>query len=325
MRALAFISILLILGLGSLGLYLFRPFLDYPKPAELVCLDPSEGHFEPLRPPGQVYGLGLSYAGHIAEAPGLYNPGEGPLAFRKHVHAVNYSDEIVYPSREALLQAVRNLDPLHAENLSEAFAEIPALLDYEVEVGLQVLEDISRSNLARSEYSPPVGYFVANDITARVLLGMPPEFSGTVAYLAEGKGLPGFLPVGDRVWVPTEAGPDSWLCVELRTEVNGEVRQSASSSDIVAGPREVLAGVADAFALEGFRAGDWVITGTPPGVASQVPGWIQRGLSLVDPSAETKLGFMIGGSAFDPAYLQPGDVVTVSAGVLGDKTSRIVR
>jgi hypothetical protein len=34
---------------------------------------------------------------------------------------------------------------------------------------------------------------------------------------------------------------------------------------------------------------------------------------------------MIGGSGSDPAYLRPGDVVTVSAGFLGTKTSRIVR
>jgi 2,4-didehydro-3-deoxy-L-rhamnonate hydrolase len=118
---------------------------------------------------------------------------------------------------------------------------------------------------------------------------------------------------------------DSWPCVELRTEVNGEVRQSSPSEDIVVSPREILAGVAERLGLDGFKPGDWVITGTPPGVASQIPGWIQRSLLLVDPEAETKLNFMIGGAASDPAYLRPGDVVTVSAGFLGGKTSRIVR
>jgi 2-keto-4-pentenoate hydratase/2-oxohepta-3-ene-1,7-dioic acid hydratase in catechol pathway len=153
---------------------------------------------------------------------------------------------------------------------------------------------------------------------------MAPNVASTVDYLAEGKSLPGFLPVGDRVWIPSRAVADSWLCVELRTEVNGEVRQSASSSDIVVGPREILAGVAERLGLAGFQAGDWIITGTPPGVASQVPGWIQRVLVLIDPGAEMKLDFMIGGSASDPAYLRPGDAVTVSAGLLGSKTSRIV-
>ncbi|MDE0885492.1 MAG: fumarylacetoacetate hydrolase family protein [Myxococcota bacterium] len=325
MRLLALITISLIVFGLSLGLYLFRPFLVYPEPAELSCLDPQQGYLEVLGPPGEVYGLGLSYAGHIKESPGLYDPGAGLLTFPKRAHAVNRGDEIAYPSRDDLLQGVRNLDPLHAEVLEKEFPEIPALLDYEVEVGLQIREDILLSDLERSDFVPPVGYFVANDVTARILIGMAPEFGATVAYLAEGKGLAGFLPVGDRVWVPAQAGPDAWLCVELKTEVNGELRQQASSADIIVGPREILAGVAQAFDLTGFQAGDWVITGTPPGVASQVPGWIQRALSLVDPSAEIKLDFMIRSAGSDPAYLRPGDEVTVSAGILGSKTSRIVR
>ena len=48
-------------------------------------------------------------------------------------------------------------------------------------------------------------------------------------------------------------------------------------------------------------------------------------LSCLDPPAETKLSLMIDSAASDPAYLQPDDLVTVSAGILGGKTSRIVR
>jgi len=325
MRLLTILSILLAVAAAALWLVLFRPFLAYPLPADLVCLDEAEGETKPLAPPRLVYGLGLSYAGHIAESPGLYDPETGPPVFRKRSHAVNFGDEILYPSRQVLLDGVRHIDPDHAADLAESFPEIPALLDYEVEIGLAVLEDISRADLARPDFVPPVGYFLANDVTARILIGMAPRFDQTVAYLAEGKGLPGFLPVGERLWVPREARPDSWLCVELRTTVNGKLRQSAPSENIIVGPRAILAGVAEQLGLAGFEAGDWVITGTPPGVASQVPGWLQRALALIDPSAETKLGLMIGGAASDPAYLRPGDVVTVSAGVLGSKSSRIVR
>ena len=320
----ALLLLVLVLSM-ALGLFLFRPFLEYPLPAKLVCLDAPAGRSEVLGDPFDIYGLGLSYAGHIAESPGLYNPEAGPPTFRKRAHTVNVSDELVYPSREVLLQGARQIDPEHAERLAEYFSEIPALLDYEVEIGLKVLSDISVGDLRRADFAPPVGYFVANDITARILIGMAPGFEETVAYLAEGKGLPGFLPVGERVWVPTKAEVDAWPCVELRTEVNGKVRQNAPSEDIIVGPRAILAGVADHFGLDGFNAGDWVITGTPSGVAAQVPGWIQRGVALVDPDAETKLDFMIGGSGSDPAYLRPGDEVTVSAGFLGSKTSRVVR
>ena len=324
MRILAFVFLVLLLASAFLGLYLFRPFIQYPQPARLTCLDASAGRFEPLGAPAEIYGLGLSYAGHIAESPGLYDPQTGPPVFRKRPHVVGSGEEIVYPSRDVLLTGARQVDPEHAEFLGALFPELPALLDYEVEIGLRVLEPISVVDLARPDYAPPVGYFVANDVTARILLGMAPTIGATVDYLAEGKSLPGFLPVGEQMWIPSHVIADGWLCVELRTEVNGEVRQSASSSDIILGPRRILAGVAERQGLTGFQAGDWIITGTPPGVAAQVPGWLQRALVLVDPPAETKLDFMIGGAASNPAYLRPGDTVTVSAGILGSKTSRVV-
>lgn len=324
-RAVSTAALLVLLLATGLALYLFRPFLAYPEPAALACLDPREGHLEALESPRQIYGLGLSYAGHIAESPGLYDPDAGPPIFRKRQHSVNRGNEIRYPDTETLLEGARNLDSAHADRLATLVPEIPPLLDYEVEIGLAVLESFSVRELERADFVPPVGYFVANDVTARILIGMAPRFDDTVAYLAEGKGLPGFLPVGDRVWIPSKPGPNSWLCVELRTEVNGELRQSASSRDIIAGPREILAGVAAHFELDGFESGDWIITGTPPGVASQVPGWLQRAMALLDPPAETKLSLMIDSASSDPAYLRPGDMVTVSAGVLGHKTSRIVR
>ncbi len=315
-----------LIALSTIGLYLFlfRPFLEFPEPAGLTCLDTEEGELSALGAPGQIYGLGLSYSGHIAESPGLFDPESGPPIFMKRSHAWNAGDTIPYPGRETMLRAVANLDPEHARILAEEFQEIPPLLDYEVELGLEVQENFLASELDRADFAPPVGFFLANDVTARILIGMAPKFSETVEYLAEGKGLPGFLPVGERLWVPSSPKPDSWLCVELTTRVNGDLRQRASSANIVVGPREILAGVAREFNLRGFKKGDWVITGTPPGVAAQVPGWMQRALVLVDPSAETKVELMIGGAESASGYLRPGDVVTVSAGLLGQKTSRVV-
>jgi 2-keto-4-pentenoate hydratase/2-oxohepta-3-ene-1,7-dioic acid hydratase in catechol pathway len=195
MRLMAIVFVLLFASAMALGVFLFRPFLEYPLPAKLTCLDASAGVGQPLGDPGDVYGLGLSYAGHIAESPGLYDPESGPPIFRKRLQAVNQSDEIVYPSREVLLQGVRQIDTAHADKIAAHFPEIPALLDYEVEIGLKVLSNISLRDLRLADFAPPVGYFVANDITARILIGMAPRFEQTIAYLAEGKGLPGFLPI----------------------------------------------------------------------------------------------------------------------------------
>ena len=307
---------------AALALFLVRPFLALPQPAKLHCLDPEAGGFAALPEPEAVYGLGLSYAGHIQESPGLYEPGQPPPSFKKRPHSVNRSGELAYPTRETLLAGVANLDPQQAARLDANLGEIPVLLDYEVEIGLVVLESFPVKELDKASFAPPVGYFVANDVTARVMLAMAPHFRETVAYLAEAKSLPGFLPVGDRMWVPAAQKPDSWVCVDLVTEVNGEVRQQASSRDIIVGPREILKVVATRFSLEQFKAGDWVITGTPPGVAMQTPGWLQRALKLVDPSAETKVS-ALSGSDESGGFLAPGDVVRVRAGFLGEKQSRV--
>lgn len=321
-RGLTIAGGIVLLTLAGLWLHLTRPFLTYPEPADVTCLDPREGRFAPLGEPGVVYGLGLSYAGHIAESPGLYDPETGPPVFRKRPHTVNRTNEIPFPDRATLLAGAANLDALHAATLDENLSDLPPLLDYEVEVGIAVLEPIAKTSLRDPAFAPPVGFFVANDVTARILIGMSPDFASTVDYLAEGKGLPGFLPVGERMWVPSVHHESGWVCVELVTEVNGAIRQSASSADIILAPREILLRVADRFDLTGFEPNDWVITGTPAGVALQTPGWIQRALALVDPSAEIKVGAMAA-SADDGAFLAPGDTVVVRAGFLGEKRSTV--
>lgn len=321
-RISTWIGALLLAGPIALWLFLFRPFLHYPEPAALTCLDPNTGRTAPLGPPAEVYGLGLSYAGHIAESPGLYDPDAPPPVFRKRPHTVNTSYAVPYPSREMLLRAAANVDEAHAAALDRSLPEVPPLLDYEVEIGLVVLEPIATASLQSPDFAPPVGFFVANDLTARILIGMAPSFADTVDYLAEGKSLPGFLPVGDEMWIPARPAKDGWVCVRLTTEVNGQVRQSASSSDIILGPREILLAVAETFGLEQFQPSDWVITGTPPGVALQTAGWMQRALALVDPSAETKVGAMAG-MAEEGEFLRPGDQVVVGAGFLGQKATRV--
>ena len=110
----------------------------------------------------------------------------------------------------------------------------------------------------------------------------------------------------------------------LFPNINGETRQRSSSTDIIYSPRQILEAVARAQGLESFEPGDWIVTGTPPGVALQTAGWLQRAMVLLNPSSATKVSVMADGAADEAGFLQPGDVVRVSAGFLGDKTSRIV-
>jgi 2-keto-4-pentenoate hydratase/2-oxohepta-3-ene-1,7-dioic acid hydratase in catechol pathway len=316
---------LLLLGLAALLLWLgnalLRPFQTLPQPARMTCL-PETGSRRPLGAPATIYGLGLSFAGHIAESPGLYDPETGPPVFVKRPRTVGGGDVVRMPTRADLLAAVGELDAAHAAELGTAFETMPALLDYEVEVGLVVLSSFETARLEDPAFVPPLGYFVANDVTARILIATAPDVAHVVEYLAAGKSLPGFLPVGDTAWIPDTATPDAGPCVRLVTEVNGERRQDASFTDIILTPKQILAEVARQRHLTAFAARDWIITGTPPGVAAQVPAWQQRLMVLLDPPASLKVRLMAGAAA-NPRYLRPGDRVTVSAGHLGTRTVRI--
>lgn len=322
-RAALMTSAALAIAILWLANELFRPFLDYPAPAAVICLDPERGSLVPLGEPAAIYGLGLSYAQHIAESPGLYDPTSGPPVFRKRPHSLNRSELIPFPNRDTLLAGVRAVAPAHGDHLDSVLGDLPPLLDYEVEVGMVILESFPVAELTRPGFVPPLGFFVANDVTARILIAFAPRFADTVAFLAEGKGLPGFTPVGDTLWVPSLAGPDSWPCVELITTVNDQVRQRAPSSDIIYTPRQILWNVARSFELERFEANTWILTGTPAGVAAQIPGFLQRAMTLLDPSAETKFALMSDGAETNDRYLEVGDVVSVRAGYLGSKTSTI--
>ncbi len=95
------------------------------------------------------------------------------------------------------------------------------------------------------------GYTIANDITARDLQRKDGQWT-------RGKGFDTFCPVGP--WIETELDPYDTL---LTCRVNGEIRQMASTRDMVFSIQQLVAFISSVMTLE---AGDLVLTGTPAGV-----------------------------------------------------------
>ncbi|HVP03522.1 MAG TPA: fumarylacetoacetate hydrolase family protein [Solirubrobacteraceae bacterium] len=123
------------------------------------------------------------------------------------------------------------------------------------------------------------GYAVADDVSARDLQRREPQWT-------RAKGADTFCPFGPWVTTADEVpDPESLM---LRTWVNGELRQEASTSDLVFTIPELVAFIAETITLE---PGDLILTGTPSGV----------GMAL-DP----------------PAFLAPGDVVRIAIDMLGE-------
>jgi 2-keto-4-pentenoate hydratase/2-oxohepta-3-ene-1,7-dioic acid hydratase in catechol pathway len=102
-----------------------------------------------------------------------------------------------------------------------------------------------------------LGYTIANDVTARDLQYRDGQWT-------RGKGFDTFCPLGP--WITTEFDPADAL---ITCHVNDEMRQMASTRDMIFSIRQLIAYVTSVMTLE---PGDLLLTGTPAGVGPLLPG-----------------------------------------------------
>lgn len=110
----------------------------------------------------------------------------------------------------------------------------------------------------RGRWIPPddalnhvVGYTIGNDVTARDLQNRDGQWT-------RAKGFDTFCPIGP--WLETEFDPADAI---ITCHVNGEMRQMASTRDMVFNVRQLIAYISSIMTLE---PGDMIMTGTPAGV-----------------------------------------------------------
>ncbi len=101
------------------------------------------------------------------------------------------------------------------------------------------------------------GYTVANDVTARDLQRLDLQWT-------RAKGFDTFCPLGP--WIETDFDPADAV---IRCRVNGDMRQMASTRDMVFTVRHLIAFASSIMTLE---PGDVLLTGTPAGVGPLLPG-----------------------------------------------------
>ncbi len=273
----------------------------------------TEGRFLPFDfPLGQVYALGLTYAGHIRET------GERagqPAVFLKHSAPTPGQTRLAMPAPAQLDAVLAGLDPDLAPWLKTRLDTVPTLLDYEVEIGIVPLEDIPLARLDDPAYAPQLAYTVANDLTARSVQMAGEGARDRLAYWSAAKSLDGFLPLGQRLWQPATADLARLPAVELETRVNGLCRQRASSRELIYTPRQLLASAAGIAPGHCLRRHDLVLTGTPAGIALSIPRWKRR-LAAILPRRQRVLAGLRANRG-KPGFLQVGDVLSFSAGWLG--------
>jgi 2-keto-4-pentenoate hydratase/2-oxohepta-3-ene-1,7-dioic acid hydratase in catechol pathway len=302
--------------LGVLVVYLFRPLAHKPEPAALDCLDIAEGSYQPLETPGHIYGVGLSYAGHIRETASEFDPEQPPPIFEKSLRSLAVDgDEVRIPGSDAIFEAAEAIEPGLAARLRDRFETIPSLLDYETELAFVLLEDIDPTELRRDDFAPSLGFLIANDLSARSLAVLGEGQPNRYEYWGASKSFPGFLPTGTRVWIPARSLPRGVPCVEIQTTVNGELRQKQSTRDLIYTPVEMLRFVHAKYPDRPLRRGDMVLTGTPSGVAMQAPRALVRLANLLGFDRYKKLKAAISGDT--SRFLREGDLVAVEGEGLG--------
>jgi 2-keto-4-pentenoate hydratase/2-oxohepta-3-ene-1,7-dioic acid hydratase in catechol pathway len=196
--------------------------------------------------PEKIVCIGLNYRKHAAETG---NPvPKQPILFNKYNTALNYHGGTIGVSEEDAQK-----------------------FDYEAELVIV----IGRGARNVSEADAPnyiFGYATGNDFTARDLQSRSSQWM-------LGKSLDGSAPVGPWLVTADQVDGDN-LKIECR--VNGEVRQSSNTSDMVFNCKQLVSYISRYMTL---KPGDIIFTGTPEGVISGYPKdkqiWLKSGDKLV--------------------------------------------
>ncbi len=124
-------------------------------------------------------------------------------------------------------------------------------VDHEGEIGV-VLGRRGRNIPPERAFEYVAGVFPANDVTARDLQRRDSQWT-------RAKGFDTFCPAGR----PETVDESRWAGLVVLTRVNGEVRQEGAVSDLAYSLPDLLAYASTIMTLE---PGDFLLTGSPPGV-----------------------------------------------------------
>lgn len=318
-------AIVITAGAGS---YVFWPMTHTPTPANFECLpmDNKNGKLVPLHLDNKnIYGVALTYPGIIYQSGSEYHPAVRPPVFRKLQQSMNTGNVVKYPNLITLLNRIEAIEPNLHDVLQDRFEILPAMVDYEVELGIVVLDAISLKQLSDPTFSPKLGYFLANDMQSITfgVLGLGTEYESE--YFDAKGSFTGFLPVSKYMWIPVTERTNSTLCIDIKTTVNGELRQRANTKNRIYLNQEILRFVLGKYNRKTLTKGTAVITGSPSGSANRTPRWKRRLANLLNMNRLDKLSSMFNAVSSDNKFLKPGDVVVVEGEPFGSIRTEITK
>lgn len=266
-----------------------------------------------------AYAFGLAYADHIRET--AEKTPLKPVIFLKHGSPTVNQEVVRTPSVDELLQATIDTDPTIKDQVEAVRDHVGPMLDYEIELGIQILEDCELEDLTSGKALPKIGYFLANDMTSRTVQLFGQLCESRLPCWTTCKSFDGFFPCADTLWIPEREAREKLPDVTLHLKVNGETRQKEPVGSLIYSPRELLTHTARFAAGRRLNAGDLIVTGTPAGVTFQVSSFKRRMARFLPP--QFLIRAMMSAGQKNPHYLKPGDLVEADAEWLGSHTFKI--
>lgn len=222
--------------------------------AKETPLAPEDARFLPVvSRPGKIVCVGVNYGRHVKEC-GQSLP-DAPVLFSKFATALSaHKDSVAIP---------RGVERL----------------DYEAEL-VMVIGRRAHCVSADEAMDYVFGCTCGNDLSAR-------DWQSRSSQWLAGKTPDGFAPVGP--WITTIDAMHEIQDLEIACALNGQLRQYASTGDMIFNCAEIVSYVSSVMTLE---PGDLIFTGTPDGVILGLPEEQRR-------------------------WLKPGDVLEVSIENIG--------
>ncbi|MGI8686961.1 MAG: fumarylacetoacetate hydrolase family protein [Thermomicrobiales bacterium] len=182
--------------------------------------------------PGKIIAVGLNYVDHVKEGGRDRDVPDEPVIFMK-------------PQSALIGNGATIALPMDTENIH-----------YEAELAVVIGKHARRVGEADA-YDYILGLTCGNDVSARVLQAKDGQWT-------RAKGFDTFLPLGPAVTVGLRADD-----LSVQSRLNGEVRQSARTSQMIFSVPKLIAFISRVMTLD---PGDVIITGTPAGVGPMKPG-----------------------------------------------------
>ncbi len=180
--------------------------------------------------PSKVVCVGKNYADHAKELGGEV-PAEPVIFIKPSTTVIGEEDLIILPSQSSNVH-------------------------HEAELAIVIGHLCKNVEVARAS-EVILGYTIANDVTARDLQQSDGQWT-------RAKSFDTFCPLGP--WIETELDPTN---LAISCEVNGEIKQSGNTSDMVRGAHEMVSWISKVMTL---LPGDVILTGTPAVVGPIVNG-----------------------------------------------------